>query len=179
MQAPRLDRLAERDDAVALFGEQRIAENHVRAAHQIAQPLHLVDDVRDRPRAVAGQNPVRAIRAELRAPAAREQRKAAAHRPRRKSDARLEPAILGDQIPARKRQRVQIVDLFADRHPARDVALRQAHHARFRLAVEDEVGVVAEQLGHLRRRDPHEADLHTARAHLIGPRPLRLVVDQR
>ena len=51
----------------------------------------LVDDVRDRPRAVAGQDPVRAVSAELGAAAAREQRIAAADRPRRPLDAELAP----------------------------------------------------------------------------------------
>ena len=86
---------------------------------------------------------------------------------------------LGDQIPARERQRVEIVDLLADDDPLGDVALRQPHHAGFRLAVEDEVAVAVEQLRHLRRRDADEPDLDAARAHPIGPRRFVLVIDQR
>src|SRR6185295_11101051 len=102
------------DDALTLLGEQRIAEDDVRPRHLVAQPLDLIDDVLNRPRPVAGEDAVRAIGAELRTAAAGEQREAAADRPRRPLDPELPPAIFGDQIPARKRQRVEIVDLLAD-----------------------------------------------------------------
>ena len=178
VEPARLDLVAERDDAVALFGEERIAEDDVRPLDLIAQPLHLVHDVRDRPRAVAGQNPVRAVGAELRAAAAREQRVAAADGAREELEAHPR-AIFGDQIPARERQRIEIVDLLADDRALRDDALRQPHDRRFRLAVEDEIAVVGEQLRHLRRRDADEADLDALRAHAIGPRGFVLVIDER
>src|SRR5207237_2945709 len=105
--------------------------------------------------------------------AAREQRIAAAHRARRPLDSESMAAIFRDEIPARKRQRIQILDLFADDEPARHLALREAHHGRLRLAVQDEVAVVAEELGHLRRGDADEYHLHAARAHAIGPSRFR------
>ena len=80
--ASRPDLIAELQAALALLGEQRIAEDDVRPPELIAQPLELVDDVGDRPGTVTGQDPVRAIRAEFRAPPARQQREAAADRPR-------------------------------------------------------------------------------------------------
>ena len=58
-----VDLVAQIDDPVALLGEQRIAEDHVRPRHPIAQPLDLVDDVLDRARAVAGEDPVGTVRA--------------------------------------------------------------------------------------------------------------------
>ncbi len=88
VQPARLDLVAQLEHALALLGEQRIAEDDVRPPILVAQPLHLVDDVRDRARAIAGEDPVRAIGAELRAAAAGEQRIAAADRTRRPLDAR-------------------------------------------------------------------------------------------
>src|SRR2546423_10021513 len=55
-----LNFVAQIEDALALLREQRVAEDHIRVRHLIAQPLDLVDDVLDRAGAVAGQNPVRA-----------------------------------------------------------------------------------------------------------------------
>jgi hypothetical protein len=121
---------------------------------------------------------VRAIRAELRAAAAGEQRIAAANRTREQFDPEL-AAILGDQIPPRERQRIEIVDLLADDRPVERLALGQPHDRRLRLAVQEEIAVIGEQLGHLRRRDADEPDLHPARAHPVGPRGLVLVIDQR
>ena len=62
---------------------------------------------------------------------------------------------------------------------ARHVALGQPHDAGFGLAIEDEIAVVLEELGHLRRRDADEADLDAARAHPIGPGRFVLVIDER
>ena len=39
--------------------------------------------------------------------------------------------------------------------------------------------MIGEQLGHFRRRDADEPDLHAAGAHPVGPRGLVLVIDQR
>ena len=64
-------------------------------------------------------------------------------------------------------------------NPRWDDALRQAHNAGLRLAVEDEIAVVHEELGHLRRRDADETDLHALGAHLVGPPGFVLVVDER
>src|SRR5205823_14111622 len=97
-----LNFVAQLEDALALLGEQRVAEDHIRVRHLIAQPLDLVDDVLDRAGAVAGQNPMRAVGAELRTAAAREQRIAAADRARRPLDPELAAAILGDEVPARE-----------------------------------------------------------------------------
>ena len=55
---------------------------------------------------------MRAVRAELRTPAAREQRVAAAERPREPFDAETSPPILGDQIPPGEGQRIEIIDLL-------------------------------------------------------------------
>ena len=121
---------------------------------------------------------MRTVGAELGAAAAGEQGIPSADRPGEEFDAHP-PAILGDQIPARERQRVEVVDLLADDVAVQDLALRQPHHRGFGLAVEDEIAVFGEQLGHLRRRDADEPDLHAARAHPVGPRRLVLVVDKR
>src|SRR6185312_995151 len=180
LQAAALDLVAELDAAIALFAEEGIAEDDVRLAHGVAQPLDLVHDVPDRSRAITRENPVRAVGAELGTPAAGEQRVAAADRTRRPLDAEAAPAVLGDEVPARERQRVEVVDLFRDRNPGRDHArLREAHHAGFGFALEDEVAVALEELRHLRRRDADEADLDALRAHLVGPLRLVLVVDKR
>src|ERR1019366_275473 len=112
VEPARLNLVAERDDAVALFGEERIAEDDVRPLDLVAEAFHLVHDVRDRPRAVAGQNPVRAVGAELRTSAAREQREAAADGAREELEAHPR-AIFGHQIPAWERQPIEIVDLLA------------------------------------------------------------------
>ena len=179
-QPARRDLIAQLDAAIALLGEQRIAEDDVRMAHAIRQPLDFIDDVRDRSRAVPRQDAVRAVRTEFRAAAAGEQRVSAADRARRPLDAEPAAAILRDQIPARERQRIEIVDLFAHDHPRRNLpGLRQTDRRRFRLAVEDEVAVVGEQLRHLRRRDAEEAHAHAARAHAVRPRRLVPVVDER
>ena len=103
--------------------------------------------LRDRSRAVARQNPVRAVGAELGAAAAGEQRKPAADRPRRPLDAALAPQSSVTQIPARKRQRVEIVDLLAGDDRLRDLALREAHDRRFGLAGDDEVAWSANSSG--------------------------------
>ena len=103
LQAAVLDLIAELDAPVALLAEQRVAEDHVRLPHLIAQPLDLVDDVLDRARAVAGEDPVLTVGAELGTAPARQQREPAADRPRRPPDADPPAAILGDQIPPRKR----------------------------------------------------------------------------
>src|SRR5262249_58938028 len=123
-QAAALDLVAQLDDAIALLAEQRIAEDDVRPRHVIAQPLDFIDDVLDRPRAITREDPVRAVRAELGTAAAREQRITAADRTRRPLDPEAVAAILGDEIPARERQRIEVVDLLADDDAARDPALR-------------------------------------------------------
>ena len=91
---------------------------------------------------------MRTVGAEFRTAAAGEQRITAADRPREPLDAQP-PAIFGDQIPARERQRVEIVDLFADDVAAERFALCQPHHRRLWLAVQSEVAVIGEQFGHL------------------------------
>src|SRR5215475_5571915 len=83
LQPPAFDLIAELDAPVALLAEQRIAEDDVGLPHLIAQPFDLVDDVLDRSCAIAGEDPVRTVGAELRAAPARQQRKSAADRPRR------------------------------------------------------------------------------------------------
>ena len=122
---------------------------------------------------------MRAVRAELRAAAARQQREPAADRPREPLFSRLPAAVFPDQIPARKRQRVEVVDLLADHPAAGRRVVGEANDRRFGLALEHEIAVVGEELRHLRRRDADEADLHAARAHAVGPRRLVLVIDQR
>src|SRR5581483_2812328 len=135
LQVARLDLVAQLETALALLGEERVAEDDVRPPNLVAQPLDLVDDVGNRAGAVAGENAVRAIRAELGAAAAREQRVAAADRPRGPLDPELLPAMLADQIPAGKWERVEVVDLLADGVARRDLSrLRHPHDARFRLA---------------------------------------------
>src|SRR5689334_13163102 len=68
-ETARLDRIAQLETPVALLAEQRIAKNDVRPRSLITEPLELVDNVRDGPRAITGQNPVRAIGAVFRAAA--------------------------------------------------------------------------------------------------------------
>src|SRR5439155_12032569 len=80
-ETARRNLVAERQTPVALLGEERIAEDHVRAPILAAQLLELVGDVRNRPRAIAGENPVRAVGAELRTAAARQEWIAATQRP--------------------------------------------------------------------------------------------------
>ncbi len=144
----RRDFITQLEAAVPLLAEQRVAEDDVRPRMLIAQPLQFIRDVRDRPRPVACENPVRTVRAELGAATAGEQRIPAADRPREPFGAHPS-AVLGDQIPARKRQRVQIVDLLADDDAVRDLSLCQPHHGGFGLAVQDEIAMIGEELGHL------------------------------
>src|SRR5207302_504674 len=136
------DRIAQIEYTLALFGEKRVAENHVRPIVPIAELRELVDDVANRSDAVAGENPVRAVGAKFRTAAAREQRQSAADGTRRPLDAVPPIAIAGDQIPARKRQRIEIADRFRGEIARRDMAPRQAHHARFGLAVQNEIGMI-------------------------------------
>jgi hypothetical protein len=121
---------------------------------------------------------MRAVRTELRAATAGEQRIAAPDRPREPLDAHP-PAILGDEIPARERQRIEIVDRLAGHDARRNKPLSESHDARFGLAVEDEVAVIDEQFGHFRRGDADEPHLDAAGAHPIGPRGFVLVIDER
>src|SRR6185503_15439477 len=129
--------VAQLEAAIALLAEERIAEDHVRLRILIAEPLHLVRDVGDRACAIAREDSVRAVRAELGAAAAREQRIPAADRPRRPPDPERLAAILGDEIPPRKRQRVEIVDLLAHDDARWNVASGHAHDGGFGLAVQD------------------------------------------
>jgi hypothetical protein len=96
--------------------------------------------------------------------------------PRLASSGKPPPAL---EVPPRKRQRIEIGDRGARRHPARDVAGRQAHDAGLRFAVEHEVAVPLEELRHLRRGDADEADGHTACARGVGPGDFRPVIDDR
>ena len=179
VEPARLDLVAELDAAIALFAEQRIAEDHVGTPHLVAQPLDLVDDVGDRPGAIAGEDAMRAVGAELRTSAAGEERKAAADRPRRPLNAEPARAALGDEIPPGKRQRIEVLNFLADGDPGRNDALRDAHDTGFGLAVQDEVAVIDKQRRHLRGGDADEPYFDSAGAHLVGPRGLALVIDQR
>ncbi len=177
-QPTRSNRVAQVQAAVALLAEQRIAEDHVRPRVPIAQPFELVDDVADRPRAITGDDAVRAVGAELGAAAACEQRVATAHWPGRP----LEPEVrlaAAHEIPARERQRVEVGDRVARRHAPRDGAARQLHHAGFRLAVQDEIAVALEEPRQLRGRDADESNRDAALPHPIGPRGFVAVVDER
>ena len=122
---------------------------------------------------------MRAVGAELRAAAAGEQRVAAAHRARRPFDAELPLAILRDEIPARERQGIEVVDLLADDVSIGNVALGDPHDARFRLAVENEIAVIGEELRHLRGRDSNEPDFDAACAQRVGPRGFMPMIDDR
>src|SRR5580765_2501232 len=104
VEPARFDLVAQLDAAVPLLAEQRIAEDHVRTPHLIAQALDLVDDVGDRPGPIASEDAVRAVGAELRTSAAGEQRKAAADWSRRPLNAEPALAALGDEIPSGERQ---------------------------------------------------------------------------
>src|SRR5206468_8386128 len=105
--------VAQLEAAIPLLAEQRIPEDHVRPLLDVAQPLDLVGDVRDRSHAVAGQDPVGAIRAELGTSAARQQWEPAADGTRRPSDPEFPAAILADEIPTRERQGIEIGNLLA------------------------------------------------------------------
>jgi hypothetical protein len=139
----------------------------------------LVDDVLDRPRAMAGENAMRAVGTELRTSAAGHQGKCPAHRPAGKRQPPPCIAALGDQVPARKRQRVQVVQRLA-RHPAaQHLACRQPHRPRLGLADDDEIARGLEQLRHLRCRQPDEPDAAAACPLRLCPPRLGAVVDER
>jgi len=126
-----------------LLAEQRIAEDHVGSVVLIAQLLQFVGDVRDRPCAIAGEDPDEDNRCRIPDSRAGEQRIPTSDRPRRPLDAEFAAPIFGDQIPPRKRSsKSSICSLTTSQS---DVAEGEAHHARFRLAAQDEVAVVAEE----------------------------------
>ena len=79
-----------------------------------------------------GENPVRAIGAELRAAAAGQQRNAAAERTRRERQPPPSRSI-GSEIPARERQRVEVGNLGADAVAVEPLAAGQALNRGFGL----------------------------------------------
>ena len=176
IQLARANFVRERHRAIALLTEQRVAEDHVRTAERVTQRPELVDDVRHGSRAVIREDPVRTVRAELRTPAAREQREAAAVRASRERHPPPRPRL---HVPARKRQRIEIADLRAGHVAGKGLPLRQALDRRFGFADDHEVRVIAEQLRELRARQPDEAGADAAAARHVAPRALVPVVDER
>ena len=70
-QPAAADPVAQREHALAILREQRIAKDDVQRPARVLQVLQFVEDVVDGPRAVARLDAMRTIRAELRAAAAR------------------------------------------------------------------------------------------------------------
>src|SRR5262245_51402698 len=145
-QTSRPDLVAKREAAIAILGEQRITEDDVRVAFEPTEILELVDDVRGGPIAVRGEDPVRAVGAELRAPAARQKGKRPSCRAAGERYRHSAPAAGANQIPAGKWKCREVLDRRA-LHPAgQGLPRRKAHDRAFRLADDDEVSVLVEQL---------------------------------
>jgi len=178
IEAAPLDGVGDGHGPLTVLGEQRIPEDHIRTRVALAQVRELVGDVLHRAGAIAGQDAVRAIGAELGTSAARQHREAAAGRPPGARDIEAEPP-LAQQIPAWKRQGIQV-----RKRRARDAARKRGagyklHHRGLGLAIDQEIGVRLEQLRHLRRREPDEPDARAPSAHHVGPGGLLLEVNQR
>src|SRR5262249_50787587 len=156
--------------ALAIFAEQRIAEDHVRPRVEIAQFAELVGNVLHRAHAMAGEDPMWAVRAELRAAAAGEHRDAAADWPHRDAAGERRCARRRAQTPPWKGPRAEIVEPRARNDAGQLLAREQPARRRLWLSLQDEVGVIGEELWHLRRRQPDEADLDAAPAERIGDR---------
>ena len=150
------DLVAQLDAAVALLAEKRVAEDDVRLADRVAQPLDLVDDVLDRARPIARENPVRAVGAELGAAARGEHGQRAAVGATRERNAQSPPRR-HKRFPVGERQRIEIVDLRTGRHAAQLVAVEEAEQRRFGLAIDDEIGGRFKQLRQLLRGESDEA----------------------
>src|SRR5580765_3886136 len=121
---------------------------------------------------------MRAVGAELGTSSAGEHGETAARRPDEDRHAEA-PALVVEQIPARERQAVEIRQLLADDFSGEMVAGDESHDRRFGLTLYQEVSMILEELRHLRRREPYEADAQAAFAGLVGPRGFLLVVHER
>src|SRR5204862_3590446 len=106
---------------------------------------------------VAGEDPVRAVRAELGAPAAGEQGEPAARRAARVGHAEAAPRAR-DEVPAGERQRVEVLDLRAWDCPREALAREQSSEGGFGLALHQEIGMRREEVRQLRRGQADKAD---------------------
>src|SRR5262245_12246965 len=178
-EASRPNLIAQRKAAVAIFGEERIPKHDVGLAFDPTQIFELVNDVRGRPVAVPGKNPVRAIRTELRATAAGQQGKRSSCGTAGEWYRHPAAGARANQIPAGKWKCREVLDRRA-LHPAGQGLPRGKSRDRvFRFADDDEVSVVLEQFGQLRRGETDEAGSQAAGTLFLGPGALATIVDER
>ena len=178
-QPPRPNLVTEREAPLAILREQRISEDHVRFARENAEMFDLVGDVRCGPAPVRGENPMRTIRAELRAAAAREKRKRSAHWTPGERNRHSSPRARADKIPSWKWELCQVIDRCAADTTRQLLACGKPGNGLLRFADDDEIGMVLEELRELRRSKTDETGAQATPSLRVGPGAFATKVDER